>query len=149
MPTRTSTYPSIEPSTDTVAVSQPARCPVVYCDFSPPLDLPVPDGYTSIDDVISEHERDAGRHAALQRARQRLAQALYANAPRTLAVLRMERGMSQRELAAKMHTSQAHVARIEAGHDDLRLTTLRKLASALEMSVSEIITATEVTTQST
>ncbi len=44
-------------------------------------------------------------------------------------------GLSQRELAEKIGTTQAHISRIEAGSVDLQLTTLVDLARALELDV--------------
>jgi ribosome-binding protein aMBF1 (putative translation factor) len=45
-------------------------------------------------------------------------------------------GLTQRELAARMSTSQAAVARLEAGRVGSTLTTLQKVAAALGMQVS-------------
>lgn len=45
-------------------------------------------------------------------------------------------GLSQRDLAARMGTSQAAVARLEAGGVGATLTTLQKVASALDLSIS-------------
>ncbi len=45
-------------------------------------------------------------------------------------------GLSQRELAARMGTSQAAVARLEAGGTGATITTLQKVASALDLTVS-------------
>lgn len=45
-------------------------------------------------------------------------------------------GLSQRDLAARMGTSQAAVARLEAGGVGATLTTLQKVASALGMRTS-------------
>ena len=45
-------------------------------------------------------------------------------------------GLSQRELAARMATSQAAVARLEAGGTGATLTTLQKVATALDLTVS-------------
>ncbi len=45
-------------------------------------------------------------------------------------------GLTQRELAARMSTSQAAVARLEAGGVGSTLTTLQKVAAALGMHVS-------------
>ena len=50
-------------------------------------------------------------------------------------------GLSQRELAARMSTSQAAVARLEAGGTGATLTTLQKVASALDLTVSIELTA--------
>ncbi len=44
-------------------------------------------------------------------------------------------GLSQRELAARMGTSQAAVARLEAGGVGATLTTLQKMATALDLKV--------------
>lgn len=48
-----------------------------------------------------------------------------------LAERRRRQGMSQTEVAARMHTSQSAVARLEANRDDLRLSTLERYAKAL------------------
>jgi transcriptional regulator with XRE-family HTH domain len=52
-----------------------------------------------------------------------------------LAELRRERGLSQTEIAARMRTSQSAVARLEAGRDDIRVSTLRRYATALGHTV--------------
>jgi ribosome-binding protein aMBF1 (putative translation factor) len=45
-------------------------------------------------------------------------------------------GVSQRELASRMGTSQAAVARLEAGGVSATLTTLQRVATALNLTVS-------------
>ena len=45
-------------------------------------------------------------------------------------------GLSQRELAARMSTSQAAVARLEAGGTSATLATLHKAAAALGLELS-------------
>ena len=44
---------------------------------------------------------------------------------------RVELGLSQTEVAARMGTSQSAVARLESGDADLRLSTLERYAAAL------------------
>ena len=44
---------------------------------------------------------------------------------------RQRLGLSQTEVAARMQTSQSAVARLEAGHGDLRLSTLQRYAAAV------------------
>jgi len=44
-------------------------------------------------------------------------------------------GLTQRELAARMGTSQAAVARLEAGGTGATLTSLQKVAGALDLKV--------------
>lgn len=45
-------------------------------------------------------------------------------------------GLSQRELATRMSTSQAAVARLESGGTSATLTTLHKAATALDMTIT-------------
>lgn len=45
-------------------------------------------------------------------------------------------GLSQRDLAARMGTSQAAVARLEAGGVGATITTLQKVAAALDLKVT-------------
>jgi ribosome-binding protein aMBF1 (putative translation factor) len=45
-------------------------------------------------------------------------------------------GLSQRELAARMGTSQAAVARLEAGDVRARLTTLQRVTTAMNLTFS-------------
>ena len=49
----------------------------------------------------------------------------------TLVAKRVELGLSQTEVAARMGTSQSAVARLEAGEADLRLSTLERYAAAI------------------
>jgi transcriptional regulator with XRE-family HTH domain len=49
----------------------------------------------------------------------------------SLAAVRVEQGLSQTEVAARMGTSQSAVARLESGQGDLRLSTLERYAAAL------------------
>ena len=49
----------------------------------------------------------------------------------SLAELREQRGMTQTQLAAKIHTSPAVISRLERGHN-VEFKTLKKVAAALE-----------------
>jgi len=49
----------------------------------------------------------------------------------SLAELREGRGMTQTQLAAKIHTSPAVISRLERGHN-VEFKTLKKVAAALE-----------------
>jgi predicted transcriptional regulator len=48
-----------------------------------------------------------------------------------LVTRRLELGLSQTEVAARMGTSQSAVARLESGEADVRLSTLERYAAAL------------------
>ena len=49
--------------------------------------------------------------------------------------LRESRGLSQRELAERMHTTQSVIARLEAGGSKPSMSTLERIAAALNTSV--------------
>lgn len=59
-----------------------------------------------------------------RRRRQDLTEALVAR--------RLQLGLSQTEVAARMGTSQSAVARIEAGSGDVRLSSLERYAAAVD-----------------
>ena len=48
-------------------------------------------------------------------------------------------GLTQRELASRMGTSQAAIARLEAGGVSATLTTLQKVATALNLEVAVLL----------
>lgn len=48
---------------------------------------------------------------------------------------RLELGLTQTEVAARMKTSQSAVARLESGDADVRISTLERYAAALESSL--------------
>lgn len=52
-----------------------------------------------------------------------------------LAARRRELGLSQTEVAARMHTSQPAVARLESQAGDVRLSTLERYAAAVGQRV--------------
>ena len=53
--------------------------------------------------------------------------------------LRLEKGLSLRTLAVLAGIHAVSIMRLEAGKYDPRLSTLRKLAGALEVSVCDLI----------
>jgi transcriptional regulator with XRE-family HTH domain len=58
---------------------------------------------------------------------------------RTLRKARRDRDLSQEALAAEAGLSAKHVGEIERANKDPRLTTVLKLASALEMRSGELL----------
>ena len=53
-----------------------------------------------------------------------------------IARLRILRGLTQREFAERMGTTQSSVARLESGSRDISMPTLRKAAAALGADLS-------------
>jgi transcriptional regulator with XRE-family HTH domain len=56
-----------------------------------------------------------------------------------LAELRAKKQLSQRALAAKAQMSQTYLCNVETGKADPSLSTLKRLATALGVSVSELV----------
>ena len=56
-----------------------------------------------------------------------------------LKALRKERGWKQPDLAKKSGLSPGYIARLETGRHDPKLSTLVKLAKALDVSVSKLL----------
>lgn len=68
----------------------------------------------------------------------------YRNFPRAsnnspIAKMRIERNITQKELADKLNVTQICVSRYENGDRDIKLSMLRKIAAALDCKVSELI----------
>jgi transcriptional regulator with XRE-family HTH domain len=53
--------------------------------------------------------------------------------------LRKERGLSQEELGARASIQMADISRYEAGNRDPRVSTVARLAAALEVSIADLL----------
>jgi transcriptional regulator with XRE-family HTH domain len=53
--------------------------------------------------------------------------------------LRQARGMTQETLAKAANVSLAYIGRLETGHYDPKLSTLRKLATALGVPLAKLV----------
>ena len=87
----------------------------------------------------SERERRRGK--PLERLRERIAHVepsgwLFAQIADDLAARRLERGLSQKELAALVGTTQSAIARLEAGGRPPRIDTLLRIADALDCDLA-------------
>jgi transcriptional regulator with XRE-family HTH domain len=58
---------------------------------------------------------------------------------RRLSELREKRGLSQTQLADMAEIGRAHLSQIENGKVAARIDTLRSIAQALELSLSELL----------
>ncbi|MHB1956911.1 MAG: helix-turn-helix domain-containing protein [Sulfobacillus sp.] len=58
---------------------------------------------------------------------------------RQLIQLRREQGLTQSQLARRLHTQQSEISRIEAGDQNISLGKLEKLVAALGARVSIVI----------
>lgn len=87
------------------------------------------------------------RAAALAEGRARLGKVLdhQNSGVRTLSSMRLAAKLSQSDLAEKMDMKQPNVARLERRPGDPSMTTLTKLATALGVSITEVIAAVQET----
>ncbi|MBI4696154.1 MAG: helix-turn-helix domain-containing protein [Gammaproteobacteria bacterium] len=74
-------------------------------------------------------------------ARRKLSRELDSIEPESLASLRLAAGLSQAQLAARVGTSQPHIARIEMGKTDPGTDLIARIAEALEQNASRIFAA--------
>ena len=79
---------------------------------------------------------ESPKQLPLERLRARLAGAeegwFFASIAGEVAARRVERGLSQRELAQRVGTTQSAIARLESGGRPPRIDTLLRIADALE-----------------
>jgi DNA-binding XRE family transcriptional regulator len=102
--------------------------------------MPVP-GATSMADYAKESAQRPERVAALAKARQRLASELDAS---PLAVLRLQAGLSQQQMAERMGVTQPQIARCEQARHDPGTETIARMARALELSEQAVFEAVRV-----
>ncbi len=76
---------------------------------------------------MRRHEDYLPGFAEMARRRREIVESLTAR--------RVELGLSQTEVAARMGTSQSAVARLESGHADVRLSSLERYAAAVDQVI--------------
>lgn len=54
-------------------------------------------------------------------------------------LVRIKRGLTQKELADKIGTSTTTIMRAENDKVDMRISTLRRIAKALDVSITELL----------
>jgi ribosome-binding protein aMBF1 (putative translation factor) len=106
-----------------------------------------PGAESNFSDITERAARNAKRperQAALARARAWLAQSAFGDEPDSLKKLRLEKGLSQTQLASLMGTTQAQIARIESGQRDVQVSTIERLAEALDVDPVQVFNAVRV-----
>jgi transcriptional regulator with XRE-family HTH domain len=97
---------------------------------------------TNFDRYLEEQMRDPAFAARFERAGEAWDVALQ------LAALRQEAGLSQKELARRLKTSQQHISRLESpGYEGHSLANLRRVASALKARVRVVFESEEETSR--
>lgn len=122
--------------------------PVFFCVEVKPLAQSAKTGSVDIDDLVAEFQSKSSAHErAMSQGRQWVAETFYQDRPH-LAQLRLSKGWSQLELAQRASTSQSYVARLERGKIDPQISTVRKIAEALGVSMETLAHALLVEAQS-
>jgi ribosome-binding protein aMBF1 (putative translation factor) len=84
-----------------------------------------------VGNTTTEARRRRARNAVYQREQERLAP--YEAVARLVIKHRMDLGLTQAELASRMGTSHSAISRIEGGQHTTSVTTLQRLAAALDL----------------
>jgi ribosome-binding protein aMBF1 (putative translation factor) len=132
-------YEKIGSAPQTAGTLEP--CSILFGEFGVTSTKPLK-GAVTLADFAAEFESDNDFAPKLENARRELA-ALVDHAP-TLRRLRLSAGMSQAKLAAAASTSQAYVARVEAGTLDPGTDMLARLAIALGTDEVTIFAAVRI-----
>jgi len=150
LPTTPSTSPETKRFVVPFALVNPeTKAENVYAFVDQVVHAPIPAGYREIDEVIRDREANPRRAAALERARQRLAEKASGEAQSvTLAQLRLRKGMSQSKVAELLGNSQSSYSLIESGRrPDILRSTFKRLAEIFDVSLAELDEAIENTAE--
>lgn len=123
------------PSEQVLTESAPSN--VVYCAFESAPQPKVRPGLKRISELIGAVESTEAGRARMVNARRAIGRRYYSNATSIIARYRLQAGLSQKQLAEAINTSQSHIARIESGRD-LQVQTLAKIADALGVDRGEL-----------
>jgi ribosome-binding protein aMBF1 (putative translation factor) len=133
-PTETLVLPVTKGGNTAVSVGSTSAPMFFYAEVKPRT-KPVKPVAVDIDDLVAEFQSKSDANArVMSKGRQWVAETFYKDRP-NLAQLRLKKGWSQLELAQKASTSQSYVARLEQGKVDPQISTVRRIAEALEVSI--------------
>lgn len=114
---------------------------VIYGDFSLPAKPLAADDAIDIDDLVAELESRSDENArSIAKGRNWVAENFYAE-KECIAQFRLRKGWSQAQLAKRAETSQPYIARLEQGRVDPQISTARKIANALGISIEAFVNA--------
>lgn len=114
---------------------------VIYVEFPIPAKPPLLSGAIDIDDLVAEFEQSTEAAEAIAKGRQWVAKSFYSSRPSSIALLRLQKGWSQAELAKQASTSQSYIARLELGNVDPQVSTVIKIARALGVPAASVVEA--------
>lgn len=103
-----------------------------------PIARPLPAGFLDINTFLSQFDEDVEFNKTMPEARKWVQETYYSREPNSLRSLRLSKGLSQVQLATMIGTQQSRLSRIENGKEEPGLTTLKKLAQALDVDLNTI-----------
>ena len=106
-----------------------------------PVKPPILPGAIDIDDLVAEFEQSEEAAEAIAKGRRWVAKTFYSSQPSSIALLRLQKGWSQANLAKRASTSQSYIARLELGNVDPQVSTVIKIARALGVPVAAVVEA--------
>lgn len=99
--------------------------------------------HTEFDSFMAELEKDPVHAAGFAEARSWVADSFYAEDGTTIRTIRLKAGLTQKQLALAIGTSQPQIAKIESGRHDPVMSTCKRLSVALGASLDVICDAME------
>lgn len=97
-----------------------------------------PEPQSEFDLFMAELESDPANAEELAEAGAWVAEKLYGHEGETLKSVRLKKGLSQKQLAEMIGTTQPRIATLEKGTQDPLLSTVEKLAKALDVSIDAL-----------
>ncbi|MBI6975107.1 MULTISPECIES: helix-turn-helix domain-containing protein [Pseudomonas] len=94
--------------------------------------------HTEFDQFMAELETDPVHAAGFAESRSWVADTFYAEDGATIRTLRLRAGLTQKQLAVAIGTSQPQIAKIESGRHDPALSTCKRLSGALGVSLDVV-----------
>ena len=132
-------YVIARPAGGRVTCIETAGSSVVALDRT--QERPLPSGFMLLDTFLEHFEADEAIQEHLPQARVDLASEMEASGVITLRLLRLRKGMSQKDLAVVLGTSQAAVSQYESRERKPGEEALRALSSALEVDFNTLMDA--------
>ncbi|WP_282372936.1 helix-turn-helix transcriptional regulator [Pseudomonas sp. PS02290] len=93
--------------------------------------------HSAFDDLLAELESSPASAPEMSEARTWVADRFY-QGEQTIKAARLKKGLSQKQLASALNTSQPHVATIEKGCVDLMMSTAVKLCEVLGIEMNDL-----------
>ena len=95
--------------------------------------------HTAFDALASKIRKDPKYKKGLEEAGSWVAETFYSLDGDTVRTVRLKKGLSQKQLAEALGTSQPYIANLEAkGGNEIKLATCEKLSKVLGVSIDEL-----------